>query len=436
MTGYFTPVTRQSLQIREAILKAMLTARLTQLRVFAQSITSIATTTSVQTSPLFFQLTGYSDVPKGYQPGKGFDFQFMQFPSAEQEEVETIETDVLIIGSGCGGSAAAKNLAEAGHKVLVVDKSYYFPPSQLPMPQKAALEYLYERRGFIRTEDSGLNIVAGSCWGGGGSVNWGVCLQPQDFVREQWAEEHGLPFFTTPEFQDCLDRVSDFMAAGSGPIHHNQRNQALLDGSRKLGWKAADAPQNCGSGEHECGQCHLGCYSTQRRSTVVSWLPEAVKAGAKCVEGFRVDRILLDAKGENTSATGVEGEWISRDSNGGVDSPLDERVIRKVIITAKKVILAGGTLNSPLVLTRSGIAVGWNRSEPGQVVRLANVMQNRHIGQNLHLHPANFVHGVYDQDTEPWKGIYKRPLLVIQPGSSRLTTHGGRSKYHIILCCF
>lgn len=57
---------------------------------------------------------------------------------------EVVETDVVIVGSGCGGGVCAKNLAEAGYKVLVVDKSYYFPPESLPMSEREGGVHLYE----------------------------------------------------------------------------------------------------------------------------------------------------------------------------------------------------------------------------------------------------------------------------------------------------
>lgn len=36
--------------------------------------------------------------------------------------------------------------------------------------------------------------------------------------------------------------------------------------------------------------------------------------------------------------------------------------------------------------------------------RLTAATQNRHVGQNLHLHPCNFVTAEYKEDVRPWEG--------------------------------
>ncbi|KAF4875836.1 Long-chain-alcohol oxidase FAO2 [Colletotrichum siamense] len=383
LTGYWTPANQQPLYVRERMLKAWQTSRVPTIRVLSKSLCLLAQKCAVQTSPLFRELTDYTDMPDFQTHGEGFDFNFMQFESSASPAI--VETDVVIVGSGCGGAVAAKVLSEAGRKVLVVDKSYYFPPSQLPMTQDTGCQYLYENGGFITSDDNCLNMVAGSCWGGGGTVNWSVSLQTQGFVRKEWSEQRGLPFFTSPQFQNSLDKVCDFMGVSADKIKHNHRNKVLLDGSRKLGWHAATAPQNTGGAEHYCGQCHLGCGSTEKQGPTVSWLPAAAASGAKFIEGFEVEKVTFDESTGSKRATGVVGKWISRDSNGNVSTPVEQRTTRQVIIKAKKVIMSAGSVSSPLVLLRSGLT-------------------NRHIGRNLYVHPCNFVGGYWKEDAKPWEG--------------------------------
>ncbi|KAK3692226.1 hypothetical protein B0T22DRAFT_531748 [Podospora appendiculata] len=386
LTGYLTPLQDQPVEIREAILKNWSTSWFGTPRVLFKTFSMLAKASWLQTSPWVKSITGYVDKPLGMKTGEAQDFAFLQFETGSPEP-EVLDTDVLIVGSGCGGGVCAKILAEAGHRVMVVDKGHYFSPSQLPMQQDEAAYHLFENNGLLNSVDNSINIVAGSCWGGGGSVNWSVSLQPQGFVRKEWAEEHGLSFFQTAQFQACLDRVCDTMGVSDVGVRQTHRGQVLLDGARKLGWHAKTCPQNSGGAEHWCGHCHLGCGSAEKQGPAVSWLPAAAKKGAKFIEGFAVDKVLWDDKaprGEKR-ATGVIGTWTARDADGGVVGSAETRGTRAVIIKAKKVIISAGSLNSPLVLLRSGLT-------------------NPHIGRNLHLHPVNFLGAYYEEDVKPWEG--------------------------------
>ncbi len=200
-------------------------------------------------------------------------------------------------------------------------------------------------------------MIAGSNWGGGGTVNWSASLQPQSFVRNEWSKDRGLPLFTSPEFQESLDRVCDRMGVSDKYIRHNHSNQVLMEGARRLGMTYKAVPQNTGGNEHYCGHCTLGCGAAEKQGPVVSWLPDAQRAGAQFAEGFAVEKVLFEnVKGVKT-AVGVQGIWKSRNKNGGVDGPDSEKTVVPVIVKAKKVIISCGTLWSPIILKKSGLTV-------------------------------------------------------------------------------
>ncbi|RYO85869.1 hypothetical protein DL762_005016 [Monosporascus cannonballus] len=374
-TGYTTPIHEQPIRIREAILRSWQGSWFKIWPVLANSILTLTRICWAQTDRYLHQLNGYIDYPRHYRPGPAFDFGFMQF--GEGSEPETVETDVVIIGSGCGGAVCAKVLAEAGHRVVVVDKGYYFPPSQLPMRLDAGQEYLYEGKGRMQSVDNSISILAGSCWGGGGTINWSVSLHPQGYVRQEWADQ-GLEFFTTAEFQHCLDRVCATMGVSDAHIKHNHGARVILE-------DAKPCPQNTGGTEHYCGHCAMGCGSAEKKGPTVSWLPAAAKAGAQFIEGFSVSKVLFDDNDGTKQAIGVFGKWTSRDEHGQVHTPEAGRIQRSVYVKAKKVIVACGTLQSPLLLMRSGL-------------------KNPHIGQHLYVHPVGMVNAAFDDDVKGWEG--------------------------------
>ncbi|KAJ4986364.1 long chain fatty alcohol oxidase [Stagonosporopsis vannaccii] len=380
LTGYFTPISEQPVHVRESIVRAWKTSRLGPIRSLHRSLTVLSRQTWIKITPTLRRILGVPRVPTGMKPGKGYDYEFIQLPPGRKPEV--IETDVVIIGSGCGGAVCAKNLAEAGHRVLVVEKGYHWTPDHFPMSEADGWNHLFMNGAFISSDDTSTSIVAGQVWGGGGTVNWSASLQTQGYVRREWAAQ-GLPFFTSKSFQDSLDRVCDRMGVSTEHVEQNPANAMLLEGARKLGYSHKVVPQNTGGNQHRCGHCTFGCGSCEKQGPVVSFLPDAARAGASFIEGLHAERIIFKTVGGKKTATGIVGTWASRDVHGGVAG--EPTVRRPVIIKAKRTIVAAGTMQSPLLLLRSGL-------------------KNRHIGRNLHIHPVSMLGAVHDSPIVPWDG--------------------------------
>lgn len=381
LTGYLTLITDQPVHVREAIIRGWKTARLGPIRGLHRSLTVLARQTWIKITPTLRRVLGVPRVPTGMKPGKGYDYEFIQLPPGDKPEV--IETDVVIVGSGCGGAVCAKNIAEAGHRVLVVEKAYHWTPDHFPMSEADGWNHLFMNGAFVSSDDNSTSIVAGQAFGGGGTVNWSASLQTQGYVRKEWADR-GLPFFTSKDFQDSLDRVCDRMGVSTEFVEQNRANAMLLEGARKLGYSNKVVPQNTGGAQHRCGHCTFGCGSCEKQGPVISFLPDAARAGAKFIEGFHAERVIFKTVSGKKVATGVVGSWTSRDINGGVAGEPTTR--RKVILKAKSVIVSSGTMQSPLLLMRSGLT-------------------NPQIGRNLYVHPVSFLGAIHNnEDINPWEG--------------------------------
>ena len=364
MTGSTTSYHLQPVNFRQQTLQNWSKSYLPPLRATSKAFTFLFKATWLKCSPTLGSVLGFPRAPVHGKPGKGFDYCFVQFPPGD--ELETIETDVVVIGSGCGAGVSAKNLAESGHRVLVVEKAYHYPPEYLPMSEVDAGVHLFANGGNEASDDASIFVVSSSAFGGGGTVNWSASLQLQGAVRQEWSDD-GLPFFTSSEFQKCLDRVCNRMGVSTDYIEHNKTNRVLLDGSRKLGYSCKTVEQNTGGVKHYDGYCSLGCGAHEKQGPAVSFLPDAEKAGAKFVEGFHARKVIFEHVNNSKTVTGVLGTWTSRDRNGGVSG--NDRYSREVLIKAKRVVVSCGSLESPLLLLRSGLT-------------------NSQIGRNLHLHPG------------------------------------------------
>lgn len=276
----------------------------------------------------------------------------------------------------------AKTLSESGLKVLVVEKSYYWPPEYLPMSEAEAPLLLFGNGGGHASDDSSITVVPGQTWGGGGTVNWSASLQPQGYVRREWSQKFGLTHFEGAAFQADLDAVCDRMGVSLTNVEHNKANTVLMEGARKMGWANKPVAQNTGGEVHNDGYCTRGCRTCAKKGPVVTFLPDAARAGATFMEGFDVQEICFDGA-DKSIATGVKGVWTSRDGVGGIAG--NDRRKRQVVIKAKRTIISGGSVYTPLLLQKSGL-------------------KNRHIGRHLHLHPVSFLGAVWDEDVRPWEG--------------------------------
>lgn len=316
-------------------------------RVLFKQLSLIGKHVYLRASPLFDELTGFPSAPSGWHPVGSYPFEFMHF-NTSSDPIQ-IETDVIVVGSGCGAGVVARTIATAGHRVIVVDKGHHVQNSSLPLDHSEAFFHLFEQGGLLASEDGSITVTSGSCFGGGGTVNWSACLQTQNTVRDEWADERGLKFFKSSEFQTHLDSVCERMGVSDEFIRHNHGNSVLLEGGRKLGFSTKPVPQNTGRCEHQDGHCALGCWGGEKQGPVNGWFPDAARCGTKFIQGFKVDKVLFNKQNGKQVARGVVGTWKSTSSR-------DTRA-RTVTIKAKRVVISAGSLCSPIILMNSGLKV-------------------------------------------------------------------------------
>jgi choline dehydrogenase-like flavoprotein len=319
------------------------------------------------TNPLW-QGMGYPG-PRGDLPGVTTELQLVTPPDLRSSY------DVVVVGSGAGGGTAAAVCAKAGMSVLVLESGP--PSSQTARAQREfdAFANLYLDAGLTSTDDLGVAILAGSCVGGGTTVNWSTSLQLQQAVAQQWgAAAGGLDFADrlTPHYLAVGERL------GLAPtFDHNRNNGVLKRGAEALDWRGYAHPRNATGCGAECGYCGFGCAYNRKNSTARTYLHDAVLAGAHVAAFATVENVHLDSTGR---AHGVNVMFVH------AGEPM------RRTIAAKRVIVAAGALRTPGILSASGV-------------------KNRHLGMHLRLHPATAVLAEFPEDVEPWNGPIQSYLI-------------------------
>ncbi|MDO7875611.1 FAD-dependent oxidoreductase [Hymenobacter sp. ASUV-10] len=303
-----------------------------------------------------------------------------------------IDCEILVIGSGAGGGVVAGELAQAGHDVLVLEKGPYCHGCDFTQREADMLGKLYDAAGTLSTQDGAIGLLAGSCLGGGTTVNWAGAFRTPDYILEEWAREHHAPFFLENDFQQSLDAVAHTLSVNTDYPRHNGQNQALLEGSHKLGQQTRLIPRNeknldPTSEAHfrALGYSTLGDAHNLKQGTLNTYLATAAAHGARLLPDTRVERVTVS----NGRATGAEA----------LHTTADGRPLR-ITVRARCVVVAGGAIQTPALLLRSGLT-------------------HPHLGRHLHLHPTVVVAAKYPHALNSWHGP---SMSVVNDTYSRL--HG------------
>ncbi len=278
--------------------------------------------------------------------------------------------DVAVVGSGAGGAVLAKELAEGGLKAVVLEEGGYHPePRALP---SESLARMYRDAGITATMGKPMIAVPiGKCFGGSSTINSGTCFRTPGPVLERWRQEFGLTGLEAERMDRVFSRVEQEIHVRPAEFSVMGRPNLLIHEFLAREGRQGEPLRRNALNCEGCGTCCYGCTSGAKQSMNVSYLPKALKAGARVYVNAGVTRILT---GSGNAAQGV----VARAAVTG----------HKITLRAPLVVIACGTMYSPVLLRKNGIA-----------------LRNRHLGRHLTLHPGTKVAAEFEQRIDSWEGI-------------------------------
>lgn len=290
------------------------------------------------------------------------------------EQNQTIEADVIIIGTGAGGGVSAEVLSQAGLNVVMIEEGGLFTSDNFNMDELQAYGDLYQEGAGRATKDGAISIFQGRAVGGTTVVNWTSSFRTPNPTLEHWQTEHGVKGFEPNVMQTYFEQMEKRLNVEKWAMPPNANNDALKVGCEANQWSWAVIPRNV-AGCWNLGYCGTGCPTNAKQSMLVTTVPEALKNGARLFYRCSADRIVFSEH----KAESVECLAIGADG----DTPTGVRLTFK----APHIVLAGGAINNPGLLLRS------NAPDP-----------HERIGKRTMIHPVNASLAKMDKEVNPFYG--------------------------------
>jgi choline dehydrogenase-like flavoprotein len=295
--------------------------------------------------------------------------------------VETIDTDVLVIGSGAGGAVTAATLARAGRAVTVLEEGPWVDPDALEPFSLPEMVAKYRHGGSCAALGRpAIAYAEGRCVGGSTEINSGLYHRLPPDLAEAWQREFRIEEFGQVALDRYAERIENELGVSRLPGAPPASSAVLERGAIELGWRSVEFPR-------------VFRYEPNGRAVKQTMartlLPSAIEAGARLAANCRVSRLVRKR---------------NRIVGARCEQTLPDGAVRPLLVRADHVFVCAGATQTPALLQRSGIH--WN------------------IGNGLKMHPTVKVAARFDSlmdhgDVPMHRVIEFAPGLTIGGSASR-----------------
>lgn len=295
---------------------------------------------------------------------------------SDYENTRSFDAEVVVVGTGAGGATIGAELAEAGVDVLFVEEGGYHPTASFnPYMSESGPRLMRDGGASVILGNPPIQFAEGRCVGGSTTINGGMAYRAPAPILDRWVQTTGNPDFAPKHMDTLFSRVEDYIHAKDQlPESRGDDSRIMHQGAQKLGWHSEINKRN----QNACvgtNNCIFGCPTGGKQSTLVSYMPRAMKAGARCLTEIRVESLII----KNGRCVGIEGRAYN---------PHTRKKDRKITVHAKAVVVACGAVQTPHLLLKHRLG-----RPSGQ------------LGRNFLCHPNAKVAAVYPFEVKAWQGV-------------------------------
>ena len=266
---------------------------------------------------------------------------------------DTLACEVLIVGSGPGGSVTASRLARAGFDVLLVEEGPDTRTSDVPPYSSAEMDLKYRNTGLTPCLGRArVTYAEARCLGGGSEVNSGFFQRAPDDILRAW----NIPDLDLAHLEPYYAEIVDRLRIGRVGALEGPTSSKIKEGADLLGWASEEVARWI-----ESHPTVDGGWTFSRSGMTRTYIADAEAAGARVLSGLVVDSLVRSGgRVVGARARTVSGYL----TQGHVD------------IRCRYAFVCAGAICTPALLRRSGI--------------------KRRVGNTLELHPMVRVVASFD----------------------------------------
>jgi choline dehydrogenase-like flavoprotein len=265
---------------------------------------------------------------------------------------ESIEADVVIVGTGAAGGMIAHELLRRGRGVLMLERGKHVDPRDFPAGDELySFRELYGDGALQLSRDLRFQVAQGMCVGGSTVVNNGVCFDLPDETLQRWNEQPLAAGICAEHLRKSFREVRQLMDVNNQlGVLLNPGGSLMLEGAHRL--RLDSPPNRVGAVDANirdcfgCGYCNVGCpYG--RKLSMLEWLLPA----AQDRFGQQRLRILSECRADRIRTRGGRATSVACLLRDG----------RRLEVQARTVVVAAGAISSSRLLQQSrlgGAAVG------------------------------------------------------------------------------